>query len=114
MSAYNASKAAVIALSETLMQEYGAYGVRTMVVMPAFFRTNIVANGRGPARMQEAAGKLIERSGIEASEVAEAILMAASRDRTHFVYPPKYRGLWWLKRFAPQRWHQIFPRLFKR
>ena len=84
------------------------------VVMPAFFRTNIIANGRGPARMQEAAGKLIERSGIEASEVAEAILMAASRDRTHFVYPPKYRGIWWLKRFAPQRWHQIFPRLFKR
>jgi hypothetical protein len=40
--------------------------------------------------------------------------MAASRDRTHFVYPPKYRGIWWLKRFAPQRWHQIFPRLFKR
>lgn len=113
MAAYNASKAAVISLSETLLQEYAGYGVHTMVVMPAFFRTNIVANGRGPDRVLEAAGKLIERSGIEASEVAEALLVAASRGRTHFVYPPKYRGLWWLKRFAPQRWHRIFPHLFK-
>jgi NAD(P)-dependent dehydrogenase (short-subunit alcohol dehydrogenase family) len=114
MSAYNASKAAVISLSETLMQEYGAYGVHTMAVMPAFFRTNIVANGRGPARVQEAAQKLVAGSGIEASEVAEAVLMAASRGRTHLVYPPKYHRLWWLKRFMPQRWHQVFPRLFKR
>ena len=114
MAAYNASKAAVISLSETLMQEYGAYGVRTMAVMPAFFRTNIVVNGRGPSRVLEAAGKLVEQSGIEASEVAEAILMAASRGRTHLVYPPKYRALWWLKRFAPERWHKLFPLLFKR
>ena len=114
MSAYNASKAAVIALSETLMQEYGAYGVRTMVVMPAFFRTSIIDNGRGPARVLDAARKLIDKSNLEAAEVAEAILMAASRGRTHLVYPPKYRGLWWLKRFMPQRWHQIFPRLTRR
>ena len=114
MSAYNASKAAVIALSETLMQEYGAYGVRTMVVMPAFFRTSIIDNGRGPARVLDAARKLIDKSNLEAPEVAEAILMAASRGRTHLVYPPKYRGLWWLKRFMPQRWHQIFPRLSRR
>ena len=114
MSAYNASKAAVIALSETLMQEYGAYGVRTMVVMPAFFRTSIIDNGRGPARVLDAARKLIDKSNLEAPEVAEAILMAASRGRTHLVYPPKYRGLWWLKRFMPQRWHQIFPRLTRR
>ena len=65
-------------------------------------------------RSLEAAGKLVERSGIEASEVAEAILMAASRGRTHLVYPPKYRALWWLKRFAPGRWHKLFPLLFKR
>ena len=104
----------MIALSETLMQEYGAYGVRTMVVMPAFFRTSIIDNGRGPARVLDAARKLVENSGLEAPEVAEAILMAASRGRTHLVYPPKYRGLWWLKRFMPQRWHQIFPRLTRR
>lgn len=114
MSAYNASKAAVISLSETLLQEYSAYGVHTMAVMPAFFRTNIVANGRGPARVLEAAGKLVDGSGIEAAEVAEAMLMAASRGRTHFVYPPKYRHIWRLKRLMPQRWHQVFPRLFKR
>lgn len=39
MGAYNASKAAIVALSETLFQELAEHGVQVAVAMPGFFRT---------------------------------------------------------------------------
>lgn len=111
MSAYNASKAAVIAFSESLMQEYGQYGVQVAVAMPGFFRTRLVETARGSERAIKAAARLIEDSGLSAEEVAEQMLSAAARGQTHFVYPPKYRTFWRLKRLMPQYFQTLFPRL---
>jgi len=111
MSAYNASKAAVIALSESLMQEYGQSGVQVVVAMPGFFRTRLVETARGSKRAITAAARLIEDSGLSAEEVAEQLLSAAARGQTHFVYPPKYRIFWCLKRLMPQYFQTFFPRL---
>jgi NAD(P)-dependent dehydrogenase (short-subunit alcohol dehydrogenase family) len=47
MSSYNAVKAAVVALSETLQYELAPYGVSTSVVCPSFFRTNLASSLRG-------------------------------------------------------------------
>lgn len=44
MSSYNAVKAAVVALSETLTHELGPYGITTSVVCPTFFRTNLASS----------------------------------------------------------------------
>jgi len=114
MSSYNAAKAAVVALSETLMQEYAAYGVQTLVAMPGFFRTRLLESARGPERTLEGARKIMQDSNIEAAEVAEAMLTAAARGRTHFVYPSRYATLWRLKRLMPQRFQTLLPKLLSR
>jgi NAD(P)-dependent dehydrogenase (short-subunit alcohol dehydrogenase family) len=114
MAAYNASKAAVIALSESLMQEYADYGVQVVAAMPGFFRTRLIEGARGNPKTLESARRLVEDSGIEAAQVAEAMLWAASRGRTHFVYPGRYATLWRLKRLMPQRFQRLLPRLLGR
>lgn len=114
MSAYNASKAAVVGLSESLMQEYAPYGIRVLVAMPGFFRTRLIEGARGAPKVLEAARRLLDDSNLEAAEVAEAMLYAAARGRTHWVYPSKYVPLWYLKRAMPQRFQRLLPRLLKR
>lgn len=114
MAAYNASKAAVIALSESLMQEYLRHGVQVTVAMPGFFRTRLIESARGHDRTLQVAAKLIENSGIAAEDVAEQLLFAAGRGRTHFVYPPSYRTYWRLKRLMPQLFQKLLPRLLQR
>lgn len=107
MSAYNASKAAVVALSETLMQEYGPKGVRTLVAMPGFFRTNLLNHARGPGRTLEGARRIMESSHLEADVVARELLAAAADGAAHWVYPPQYRKLWRLKRLMPTRFQKL-------
>jgi hypothetical protein len=56
----------------------------------------------------------MQESNVEAAEVAEAMLSAAARGRTHFVYPSRYVTLWRLKRLMPQRFQALLPRLLSR
>ena len=114
MGAYNASKAAVVALSETLMQEYGPKGVHTLVAMPGFFRTNLLATARGPERVLAGAQRIMETSGLDAPTVAEELLAAAAGGETHWVYPSRYKTLWRLKRLMPSRFQTVFPRMAQR
>lgn len=113
MSAYNASKAAVVAFSESLMQEYTDYGVQVMVAMPGFFRTRLIESARGDEKTLQAAGRLIEDSGVSAEEVAEQMLAAAGRGNGYFIYPRPYRTYWRLKRLMPQYFQKLLPRLVR-
>jgi hypothetical protein len=79
-----------------------------------FFRTRLIEGARGNEKTLAAARRLVEDSGIEAEEVAEALLWAAARGRTHFVYPPKYATLWRLKRLMPSRFQKLLPWLLRR
>jgi short-subunit dehydrogenase len=107
MSAYNASKAAVVALSETLHHELAADGVQVAVAMPGFFRTRLMEHARAPADARAFAERLMERSTMAAADVAREILARAAAGETHLVLPAEYRWLWRFKRLAPRsfaRW----------
>ncbi len=82
MSSYNAVKAAVVALSETLRYELAPYGVTTSVVCPSFFRTNLASSLRGgdPA-VEASAGDLINGSKVTADEIAAQVLKGMDRRR---------------------------------
>jgi NAD(P)-dependent dehydrogenase (short-subunit alcohol dehydrogenase family) len=114
MSAYNTSKAAVIALSESLMQEYAQYGIEVMAAMPGFFNTRLLESARGSETTLQGARRLMAGSGLEADEVAERMLASAARGKRYFVYPGKYAVLWRLKRWLPGPFQSLLPRIIGR
>jgi NADP-dependent 3-hydroxy acid dehydrogenase YdfG len=101
MSAYNATKAAVISLSETLAAELEGSGVQAAVAMPGFFATRLLEAMRAPPQESAMAQQLMAKSRHDAAEAARAILAAAARGDLHIVWPREYRLAWRLKRLFP-------------
>ena len=101
MSAYNATKAAVIALSETLAAELDGTAVQASVAMPGFFSTHLLDSMRAPAEQRAMARRLMQGSGQDAAGAARAILGAAADGALHIVWPGRYRLAWRLKRLFP-------------
>ncbi|HET9692900.1 MAG TPA: SDR family NAD(P)-dependent oxidoreductase [Steroidobacteraceae bacterium] len=103
MAAYNATKAAVISLSETLVSELAGTGLQVSVAMPGFFRTHLLDHMRAPPEENRLAHDLMDHSGHDPDEAATALLAAAAQGETYIVWPREYRLAWRLKRWFP-RW----------
>lgn len=107
MAPYNATKAAVIAISETLAGELDATGVGVSVLCPSFFPTSIVDNGRGAdPKMRGVATKLMAQSKWTAADVARITLDAAAAGQLYVLPHVEGRLLWWVKRGSPQGFHR--------
>ena len=105
-AAYNATKAAVVALSETLQLELEPDGIRVSVVCPAFFRTDLARNMRAAnPRLEGMTKRLVERARIGADEIAERIFAGIERGDPHILTHPEARRFWRLKRMLPYRWY---------
>jgi short-subunit dehydrogenase len=102
MGSYNASKAAVVSLSETLMGELAAMGTQVSVVMPTFFKTSLLESFRGPAHSREYAEQVMNASSYDTSQVAQDVLRLAGAGRPYIVLPSSARVLWRLKRWMPR------------
>jgi NAD(P)-dependent dehydrogenase (short-subunit alcohol dehydrogenase family) len=103
MSSYNATKAAVVSLSETLQNELADSGIHVSVVCPAFFKTNLGESLRSPdARMHARVAKLLNSSSITAEDVAEKIFQAVEHKRFYVVTHPQAEFAWMLKRLLPR------------
>lgn len=104
MSAYNATKAAVVSLSETLQNEFADTGIGVTLVCPAFFKTNLGDSLRtnNPA-MRQVLGKLLERGKLTAEDIANQIFQAV--DKRDFYVLPHIQGrqAWLAKRLLPRR-----------
>ncbi|WP_193612528.1 SDR family NAD(P)-dependent oxidoreductase [Nocardioides lijunqiniae] len=80
MASYNASKAAVVALTETTGHELAAYGVTAHVVCPSYFRTNLMSSMRGAdTELAGVVSHLVETSPISAADIAAAVLEGLDR-----------------------------------
>lgn len=103
MGPYNASKAAVISISETLHAELAPHAIRVSVLCPTFFPTNLLDQFRASsARQRKLAAAAFERSRTSAEAVALAGLNALERGK--LVVIPQLDGsiIWWLKRLSPR------------
>jgi NAD(P)-dependent dehydrogenase (short-subunit alcohol dehydrogenase family) len=115
MAAYSASKAAVLALSETMYAELHPEGVNVTVVLPGFFRTQLLANGQFCTRRHRAlAEKLARASTFTADDVAKAALVASRRGRLHIAVGRRARMLWRWKRMAPASLMYALARRYRR
>lgn len=101
MGPYNVTKAGVVALSETLRAEAGPENVVVSVLCPTFFRTNLMDRARGPQKHQTMAVKMMDKSRVQASDVARAALDALDHDRLYVIPMLDGRLLWGLKRWMP-------------
>jgi NAD(P)-dependent dehydrogenase (short-subunit alcohol dehydrogenase family) len=102
MAAYNASKAAVISISESLRSELAGTGIGVSVACPSCFRTNLLADFRGSEASRELAGQLMDRSPIDAREVARMIRRGAAAGQFMLVPHREARQVLLLKRYAPE------------
>ncbi|MCU4186068.1 SDR family NAD(P)-dependent oxidoreductase [Acidiferrimicrobium sp. IK] len=101
MAAYNATKAAVIAVSETLAAELSGTGIGVTVVCPTFVATNIAVNGRMTDRGRETANQLMARGKVSAEGVARMALDGHDRGRLYVLPQLDAKIVWRAKRSAP-------------
>lgn len=108
MASYNVTKAAVIALSETLAAEVGGDHVRVTVLCPGFFRTNLMETMRvSDSQFRVMAEAAFAQSTMTADEVAAAALRAVERGQLYCLPMREGRIAWRLKRLMPQRFVQL-------
>jgi NADP-dependent 3-hydroxy acid dehydrogenase YdfG len=101
MSEYNAVKAGVVALSETLLHELKPSGVEVSVVCPTFFKTNLTASMRGKDEAAQAsAAKLIDRSSVTATDIADEVISGVEKGRHLILTDRDGRIAYAAKRFA--------------
>ena len=116
MGPYNVTKAAVVALSETLAGELIGTGVGVSVLCPFFFSTSIAKNARSGSNAvsAESVEKIMQRTPVQAGEVAKLALRAC--DKGHlYVFPHREaKAIATFKRFMPETMlKKIAPRVAK-
>lgn len=101
MSEYNAVKAAVVGLSETLFHELKPAGIAVSVVCPTFFKTNLTASMRGKDESAQAsAAKLIDGSKRTAADIATIVLADVEKGRHIVLTDREGRIAYTAKRFV--------------
>ncbi len=101
MGGYNATKAAVKAMSETLYAELKQFNIGVSVMMPFFFRTNITQHARGNQGSGELAYYMVHGSKVNANEVAVKTLKLVGRGRFYVLLPKEAKLFNWWKRIFP-------------
>jgi len=103
MSSYNATKAAVVSLSETLQNELEGAGIRVSVVCPSFFRTNLNENVRAPdPALAATVDRLLEHGALPAEVVIDRIFRAVEAGEFYVLPHPVGARAWRLKRLLPR------------
>lgn len=101
MSAYNATKAAVKAISETLYSELKQFNIGVSVMMPFFFRTNITQHARGDRGSGELSYYMVHGSKVSANEVAREALKLVGKGKFYILLPAPARHLFRMQRLSP-------------
>jgi len=101
MASYNAVKAGVVALSETLQFELAPYGIHTSVVCPSFFRTNLASSLAGSDTVLDGiARRLINRSSTTADQIAAEVMKGIDAQRPVILTDKPARRAVFAKRYT--------------
>jgi NAD(P)-dependent dehydrogenase (short-subunit alcohol dehydrogenase family) len=104
MTAYSASKHAVMGLSESLRAELAPRGIGVSAICPGIINTNIVASGRmrgATGAAQDKIAALYRRRNYGPELVADAIVGAIEHNRAVTPVSPEAWMLYGAKRFTP-------------
>jgi short-subunit dehydrogenase len=107
MAAYNAAKAGVVAISETLAAELAGTKIGVTALCPTFFQSNICASGHfADAQTKSLADKLMKRAR-PVEEVVDYALAAVERGDLYALPMADARWMWRLKRALPSSFRRI-------
>jgi NAD(P)-dependent dehydrogenase (short-subunit alcohol dehydrogenase family) len=114
MTAYQASKYAVVGMGETMRMELHEYNIKVSLLCPGDINTNIIRDGRiyiydktGRSNKPELL-KYYETKGADPAIVARAALRGLERDRAIIVVPWIHHGPFYvLHRISPQLYHTV-------
>lgn len=101
MGPYNVTKAAVLALTETLSAEMAGTGIHVTALCPTFVKTNIVKDGRIEGSSADFAAKIIARTGASPEGVVRKTLDALDRNQLYVLPQIEARMIWRAKRLTP-------------
>ncbi len=104
MSAYSASKHAVMGLTESLRLEMAVHGVGVSAICPGVINTNIVAATRmhgSTAKSQDKLVAIYQKRNYGPEHVAEAVVSAITGNRAVVPVSPEAWALYAGKRFLP-------------
>ena len=101
MGAYNASKAADLALTETVAAELGGSRVTATAVMPTFFPTRLLDTARAGAKELATARRWMSSSRYTAERCAADLLAGVEKGRVHVALPADSLWMWRFKRYFP-------------
>jgi NAD(P)-dependent dehydrogenase (short-subunit alcohol dehydrogenase family) len=111
---YNATKAAVVSISESLSPELKNTGIQVSVAMPGFMSTSLLETARGPERERAVAAESMQMSRYTAAMGARDILREAAKGELYIVLPKAMRNVWRFKRWLPDIFTRQFPHLRER
>ncbi len=102
MASYNVTKAAVVALSDTMHYELKPYGIGTTVLCPGFFRTNLDKGMRtSDPQLLKVVDKVFESSELSADDVADICYRDMKKNKL-ICNPHKVgRRAYFVKRYLP-------------
>ncbi len=116
MGPYNATKAAVIALSETLRSELKGYNIGVTVACPTFFKTNLMDQARytddHQLKMADAFFNKYSFGTIES--VTKKTMKAIQKNKLYVIPQPDAKIFRFLKRMTPQIHHDLTGFLYSR
>ncbi len=87
MAMYNVTKAAVLAMSESIYAEVKPFGIQVSVALPEFFKSGIMEQAKGDANAKTIGMKKIEKAPFTPGEVADVILKEAGKGTFYILHP---------------------------
>ncbi len=114
MSMYNVTKAAVISHAESIYVELAPFGIHVSVVLPTFFRSNIMQHNRGPEHATSIGQKKAAQVAIGPEIVADKILKQAGAGKFYIFHPMQAVWVNLLKRFFPTLFLKIKVNMFRK
>lgn len=117
MASYNASKAAAVAISETLKTELIVDHIDVTVLCPTAFQSNIANNERVEQCTSVAARGIMEeikKSKVTAESVARYALRSMEKGKLYSLPQADARLMWAISRWLPENYRNLLTYLFNR
>lgn len=115
MAAYSASKAGVIALSESLAAETSGKKPGVTIVCPGFFKSGLLDTWYFSAELEsKEAHRRMDKCRWTSESVALRVIRAIDRNKRYVVVGRTASILWRLKRIAPVATTRILSVIYKR